>query len=110
VRRWVVPRGTWMSCAGISRASGGEDVEIIDSRRRIGPDWLVRRELSCRARSPWVALNNVGFFTLGGPQWTLLRNALHFLTEGGQARLDLAQWASVQCDAVVMHLAACRLP
>ena len=37
-----------------------------------------------------MALNNVGFVTPGGQRWTLLRNALHFLTEGEQARLDPA--------------------
>ena len=37
-----------------------------------------------------MALNNVGFVAPGGQRWTLLRNALHFLTEGEQARLDPA--------------------
>ena len=85
-----------------------EDVEIIGSRRPVGPGWLVRRELSSRSRSRRVALNNVGFVTPGGQRWTLLRNALHFLTQGEQARLDPGLRASVRHDAVVVHLAARR--
>jgi hypothetical protein len=88
--------------------SGREDVEIIGSRRRVRPGWLVRRELSSRARSRRVALNNVGFVTPGGQRWTLLRNALHFLTEGEEVLLDPALRAKVRRDAVVVHLAARR--
>jgi glycosyltransferase involved in cell wall biosynthesis len=88
--------------------TGREDVEIIGSRRRVGPGWLVRRELSSRARSRRVALNNVGFVTPGGPRWTLLRNALHFLTEGEQDQLNPALPASIRRDAAVVHLAARR--
>ena len=73
---------------GYLERTGREDVEIIGSRRRVRPGWLLRRELSSQARSRRVALNNVGFVTPGGPRWTLLRNPLHFLTEGEQARLD----------------------
>ena len=93
---------------GYLARTGREDVEIIGSRRRVGPGWLLRRELSSRARSRRVALNNVGFVTPGGQRWTLLRNALHFLTEGEQARLDPALRASVRREAVVVHLAARR--
>ena len=88
--------------------TGREDVEIIGSRRRVEPGWLVSRELSCRARSRRVALNNVGFVTPGGQRWTLLRNALHFLTKGEEARLDPALRASIRRDAAVVHLAARR--
>ena len=91
---------------GYLKRSGREDVEIIGSRRRVRPGWLVRRELSVRARSRRVALNNVGFVTPGGPRWTLLRNALHFLAEGEEARLDPALRAKVRRDAVVVHLTA----
>jgi hypothetical protein len=91
---------------GYLARTGREDVEIIGARRRVGPGWLLRRELSGRGRR--VALNNVGFVTPGGQRWTLLRNALHFLTEGEQGRLDPALRASVRRDAVVVHLAARR--
>lgn len=93
---------------GYLERSGREDVEIIGSRRRVRPDWLLRRELRSRARSRRVALNNVGFVTPGGQRWTLLRNALHFLTDGEEARLERALRAKVRRDAVVVHLAARR--
>ena len=85
-----------------------DDVEIIGSRRRVGPSWLLRRELSSRIWSRRVALNNVGFVTPGGQRWTLLRNVLHFLTEGEEVRLDAALRAKARRDAVVVHLAARR--
>jgi glycosyltransferase involved in cell wall biosynthesis len=88
--------------------TGRDDVEIIGSQRRVGPCWLMRRELSSWSRGRRVALNNVGFVTPGGQRWTLLRNALHFLTEGEQARLDTALRASARRDAAVVHLAARR--
>ncbi len=88
--------------------SGREDIEIIGSRQRVWPGWLLRRELSGRARSRRVALNNVGFVTPGGQRWTLLRNALHFLAEGEEERLEPALRAKVRRDAVVVHLAARR--
>lgn len=94
-------------CGYLAR-TGREDVEIIGARRRIGPGWLVRRELSGRGRSRRVALNNIGFVTPGGPRWTLLRNALHFLTEDEEARLDITLRSKVRRDAVVVHLAARR--
>ena len=90
------------------KRSGREDVEIIGSRRQVGPGWLLRRELRSRARNRRVALNNVGFVTPGGQRWTLLRNALHFLTEGEEARLDLTLRARVRRDATVVRLAARR--
>jgi glycosyltransferase involved in cell wall biosynthesis len=93
---------------GYLARTGREDVEIIGALRRIGPGWLVRRELSSRPRSRRVALNNIGFVAPGGPRWTLLRNALHFLTEDEEARLDPTLRAKVRRDAVVVHLAARR--
>jgi hypothetical protein len=88
--------------------TGREDVKIIGSRRRLGPSWLLRRELSSRSRSLRVALNNVGFVTPGGQRWTLLRNALYFLTESEEERLDPALRAKVRREAVLVHLAARR--
>jgi glycosyltransferase involved in cell wall biosynthesis len=93
---------------GYLERTGREDVAIIGSRRRVRPGWLVRRELSSQAQSRRVALNNVGFVTPGGPRWTLLRNPLHFLTEGEQARLDPDVRATIRRKAAVVHLAARR--
>ena len=88
--------------------TGREDVEIVGWRRRVEPGWLLRRELTGRVRSRRVALNNVGFVAPGGQRWTLLRNALHFLTEGEKAQLAPALRASVRREAMVVHLAARR--
>ncbi|MGH3186226.1 MAG: glycosyltransferase [Streptosporangiaceae bacterium] len=93
---------------GYLARTGREDVEIIGSRRRVGPVWLMRRELRSRARSRRVALNNVGFIAPGAQRWTLLRNAMHFLTEDEQARLDPAVRAEARREALVVHLAARR--
>jgi glycosyltransferase involved in cell wall biosynthesis len=84
-----------------------EDVQVIGAQQRVSPHWLVRRELvgrTCRRR---VALNNVGFMARG-PRWTLLRNALHFLTEAEQAALKATQPASVLRAAAAVRLAARR--
>lgn len=86
--------------------TGREDVEIIGARRRVEPGWLVRRELGIRGRVRRIALNNVGFVTPGGQRWTLLRNALHFLTEREQATLDPALRVPVWRDAMMVRLAA----
>ena len=65
-----------------------EDIKVIGMRRRLSPAWLVGREAVTARKSRRVALNNVGFFTPGGERWTLLANALHFLTEAETAGLD----------------------
>jgi hypothetical protein len=93
---------------GYLTRTGREDVRIIGSRRRLGPGWLVRRELSSPAGSQRVALNNVGFVAPGGPRWTLLRNALYFLTEGEEARLDPGKRAKIRREAGLVRLAARR--
>jgi hypothetical protein len=93
---------------GYLARTGREDVKIIGSRRRLGPSWLLRRELSSRFRSQRVALNNVGFVTPGGQRWTLLRNALYFLTADEEEQLDPALQAKVRREAVLVRLAARR--
>lgn len=85
--------------------TGRGDVEVIGSRRRLTPGWLVQRELVGGARGRRVALNNVGFVARRGQRWTLLRNALHFITEAEEATL---LGASVRRDAVAVRLAARR--
>ena len=84
-------------------------MQVIGSQRRVTPGWLVRRELAGGSRDRRVALNNVGFVAPGGQRWTLLRNALHFLTEAEKAALPPAAVpASVRRDAVAVRLAARR--
>ena len=68
--------------------TGRRDVGIIGAERRLDRAWLMRRELAGQRRLRRVALNNVGFVIPGGERWTLLGNALHFLTESEISRLD----------------------
>jgi hypothetical protein len=77
-------------------------------RRRLGPAWLIGREATAARKSRRIALNNVGFFTPGGERWTLLANALHFLTEAEAAGLDPALRAMAAQQAMVVHRAARR--
>lgn len=91
---------------GYLARTGRGDVQVIGSQRRVSPGWLVRRELVGGACGRRVALNNVGFVARGGQRWTLLGNALHFLTRAEEA--IFGQPASVRCDAVAVRLAARR--
>ena len=85
------------------------DVQVIGSQRRVSPAWLVRREMVGGRNGRRVALNNVGFFARGGQRWTLLRNALHFLTEAEEAALRPASLRTmVRRQAVAVRLAAHR--
>lgn len=87
-----------------------EDVTVIGAGRGLRPTWLLRREASgavLRARRR-VALNNVGFCAPGGERWTLLRNALHFLTAAEEAELDRELLARTRRQAAIVRLAAKR--
>jgi hypothetical protein len=83
-----------------------KDVEIIGAERRLDPAWLMRRELAGHSRLRRVALNNVGFVVPGGERWTLLGNALHFLTEAEISHLDPSLRAVAKRQAAVVRLAA----
>ena len=89
------------------RRSERHDVRVIGDRQRVNPSWLLRREASTSGRRR-VALNNVGFFSPGGERWTLLGNALHFLSNGEAAKLDPSLRISAQRQAAVVRLAAKR--
>lgn len=86
--------------------SGREDVRVIGSKHRLDSTWLMRRELIGPARHRRVSLNNVGFFTPGGERWTLLRNALHFLTKEEESRLDPSLRGGNSRRAATVRLAA----
>ena len=88
--------------------TGRTDVGVIGTERRLDPAWLVRRELVGYSRFRRVALNNVGFVTPGGERWTLLGNALHFLTESEIANLDPSLRPVAKRQAPVVRLAARR--
>ena len=88
--------------------TGRQDVRVIGDGRHVSPAWLLRREL-CRPNAPRrIAVNNVSFVSPGGERWALLRNALHFLTDGEAAGLDPALRNSVRRQAAVVRSAACR--
>ena len=94
-------------CAYLKR-SGRQDVKLIGMQRRLGPAWLLGREAAATRRSRRVALNNVGFFAPGGERWTLVANALHFLTEAEAAALEPARRVTAGRQAMVVHRAARR--
>jgi glycosyltransferase involved in cell wall biosynthesis len=92
---------------GYLARTGRTDVRVIGNARRVDPRWLIRREMSGPGQRR-VALNNVSFVTPGAERWTLLRNALHFLTAAEAGRLDPALRASVRREAAVVRWCARR--
>ena len=84
------------------------DVRLIGASRRLSPVWLAAREATAVRRSRRIALNNVGFLTSGGERWTLLTNALHFLTGAEMAALDHRLRAAVSRQAGMVRRAARR--
>jgi glycosyltransferase involved in cell wall biosynthesis len=88
--------------------SGRQDVKVIGDREHVNPSWLVRREVAGRGKTKRVAVNNVGFVAPGGERWTLLRNALHFLTEDEASHLEPSLITTVGRQAAVVRLAARR--
>jgi hypothetical protein len=92
---------------GYLARSGRSDVRVIGNARGVDPRWLIEREMH-RPGKRRVAVNNVSFIAPGAERWTLLRNALHFLTTAEAARLDPALRASVRREAAVVRWCARR--
>lgn len=88
--------------------TGRQDVQVIGDRKRVTPSWLVRREITGSACAKRVALNNVGFFAPGGERCTLLRNALHFLTEDEASYLEPSLNTAIGMQTAVVRVAARR--
>jgi len=88
--------------------TGRTDIGIIGAKRCLNSPWLVLREALSHRRTRRVALNNVGFLTPGGERWTLLGNALHFLTESEISSLDPSLHMIAKRQAAVVRLAARR--
>lgn len=84
------------------------DVKVIGMDQRVAPAWLLRREVARPGAGRRVAVNNISFVSPGGPRWTLLRNALHFLTEAETAQLVPKLRRSVHRQAWVVQLTARR--
>ena len=93
---------------GYLARTGRGDVQVIGSKRRVDPVWLLRREVARPTRARRVALNNVSFVGSGGERWTLLRNALHFLTDTELSQLDPSLRASIRRESAVVRLSASR--
>jgi glycosyltransferase involved in cell wall biosynthesis len=91
----------------LSRTGRG-DVRLIGTDQRVSPQWLLRRELYRPTSARRVALNNVGFVTSSGERWTLLGNALHFLTDAEAANLDPSLSRAVRRQGAVVRVAALR--
>jgi glycosyltransferase involved in cell wall biosynthesis len=90
------------------RRSRRHDIKVIGVRRRLTPAWLAAREAAAVRGSRRVALNNVGFLMPGGERWTLLGNALHFLTEGETAALEPGHRARKSRQIPIVRQAALR--
>ena len=88
--------------------TGRTDVRVIGASRRLGPGWLAGREVAATGAARRVALNNVGFFAPGGPRWTLLANALHFLSDTEIGNLHPSLLPVARRQAPVVRLAAAR--
>jgi glycosyltransferase involved in cell wall biosynthesis len=81
-----------------------EDVRVIGAEQRVGPKWLLRREVAGRGLGRRVALNNVSFISPGGERWALLRNALHFLTEDETRAIDPSLRGATGREAAIVRL------
>jgi glycosyltransferase involved in cell wall biosynthesis len=93
---------------GYLKRTGRDDIDVIGTDRRLDATWLLRREMARPASARRVALNNVSFVLPGGQRWTLLGNALHFLTDAEIAQLDVSLRPVAQRQARVARMAALR--
>ncbi len=89
-------------------AENRDDVRVIGVGRYLTADWLVRRELKALSARRKVAFNNAAFLTPGGERWTIVQNALHYLTESEKRELGPSVPRSVLAQAVVVHFGAKR--
>jgi glycosyltransferase involved in cell wall biosynthesis len=88
--------------------TGRGDVRVIGATHHVDPAWLLRREVTRPGAVRRVALNNVSFVSPGGERWTLLRNALHFLTDSEMSQLDPSVRAASRREGAVVRMAARR--
>jgi Glycosyl transferases group 1 len=87
---------------------GAEHTRVIGPGRRLTPAWLAAREALAVRQGRRVALNNIGFIAPGGERWTLLRNALHFLSASERDALPPAMRVVATREAWVVRQAARR--
>lgn len=84
------------------------DVRVVGVGRYLTADWLVRRELTARNAGRKVAVNNAAFMMPGGERWTVMQNALHYLTESEKREFGATVPRSVHAQAVVVHFGTKR--
>ncbi|MGH3764954.1 MAG: glycosyltransferase [Pseudonocardiaceae bacterium] len=85
-----------------------DDVRVVGGGRYLTGDWLVRRELKALNAARKVAFNNAAFMTPGGERWTVLQNALHYLTESEKREFGATVPRSVHMQSVVVRFGAKR--
>ncbi|MGH3788103.1 MAG: glycosyltransferase [Pseudonocardiaceae bacterium] len=85
-----------------------DDVRVLGAGRYLTADWLIRRELKALKAARKVALNNAAFMTPGGERWTVVQNALHYLTESEKHEFGETVHRSVHAQAVVVRFGAKR--
>lgn len=90
-------------------ASARHDVQVIGEHKHLTPAWLARREAAALTAGRKVALNNASFISPGGGQrWTVMQNALHYLTETESEELAAAVPRSTHTQAAVIRRLARR--
>ena len=87
---------TRRSCAATWLVPDARTSRSSEPAERVDPAWLLRREMARPKPGAGWRVNNVSFVAPGGQRWTLLRNALHFLTDDEAASLDPALRTSVR--------------
>ncbi|HUN36316.1 MAG TPA: glycosyltransferase [Trebonia sp.] len=93
---------------GYLERQGRQDVKVIGTGRNLTPAWLAAREASAVRRGRRVALNNVSFMTPGGERWTLVTNALYFMTDAELTTVDPQLRAGAARQGAIVHRAARR--
>ena len=94
--------------AGYLERHARQDVKVIGTGRNVTAAWLAAREASAVRRGRRVALNNVGFMTPGGERWTLVTNALYFMTAAEMTAVDPQLRAGAARQGAIVHRAARR--
>ena len=88
--------------------TGRHDVKIIGTGQTLNPAWLIQREVATPGGGCRIALSNVGFVSPGGKRWTVLRNALHFLTDEEEAVLGSTRTAGDRWKTRMVRVTARR--
>ncbi|MGH3770011.1 MAG: glycosyltransferase [Pseudonocardiaceae bacterium] len=85
-----------------------DDVRVVGRGRYLTAEWLIRRELTALRAARKVAFNNASFMTPGGERWTVLQNALHYLTESERREFGTTVPRAVHAQAIVVRFGATR--